>query len=243
VEGYDSATYGDRWAAVYDRWVAERFSSEGDVDFLAELARGGRALELGIGTGRVAIPLAERGIEVVGIDASERMLELLRGKTDRITAIAGDMGEVAAPGEFDLVYVVFNTFFGLLTQDDQARCFARVAGRLKPDGAFVIQAFVPDLTRFDAGHRLQTRLVEMDSVEVAASSHDAVGQTITTQILTISEGGIRMLPVRLRYAWPSELDLMARLAGLRLRERYESFERHPFTAASVTHVSVYSRGE
>jgi SAM-dependent methyltransferase len=240
VDVYDSATYGDRWAQVYDEWIVERFSWPGDVDFLAGFAGGGRALELGVGTGRLAIPLAERGIDVVGIDASERMLELLRAKSNRVTTIAGEMRDVAAEGAFDLVYVVFNTFFGLLTQDDQALCFANVARRLGPEGVFVIQAFVPDLRGFDRGHRVQTRGVELDNVEIAASIQDAIAQTITTQILTISESGISMLPVRLRYAWPSELDLMARLAGLRLRERYEDFERRPFTAASTGHVSVYA---
>jgi SAM-dependent methyltransferase len=175
VSWYDSATYGERWADVYDHWTEQHLSSSAaEIDFLADRARGGRALELGIGTGRVAIPLAERGVEVVGIDASERMLASLREKTDRITIVNGEMADVPAEGEFDLVYVVFNTFFAMLTQEQQVRCFANVARRLKPDGV------------------------------------------------------------------SSELDLMARLAGLHLRERYEDFERRPFTAASASHVSVYA---
>ncbi len=238
---YGSATYGDTWAELYDEWVAEHWTSPGDVDFLAELARGGRALELGIGTGRVAIPLVERGVEVVGIDASGRMIEKLRAKTDRITVLKGEMADVAADGEFDLVFVVFNTFFALLSQEDQVRCFANVAPRLKADGVFVIQAFVPDLGRFDRGQRLQVTDVDMDGVAIDVSKHDPLAQTIATQKVLIAEGAVHMLPVRVRYAWPPELDLMAQLAGLRLRERYESFERRPFTAASVSHVSVYGR--
>jgi SAM-dependent methyltransferase len=240
VESYDSATYGDRWADIYDEWVAGLLSPAGEVDFLAELVGGGRALELGVGTGRIAIPLAERGVEVVGIDASKRMLDLLRTRSDRVATVTGEMADVAADGEFDLVYVVFNTFFGLLSQGDQVRCFANVARRLKPDGAFVIQAFVPDPRRFELGQRVHATVVEPDNVAIEASRHDPVEQTVVTQKLLLSEDGIRLLPVRIRYAWPPELDLMAQLAGLRLRERYQDFERHPFTAASGAHVSVYA---
>ncbi len=240
MDGYGSSTYGDAWAADYDAWVEAHWSSSGDVDFLAGLARGGRALELGIGTGRVAIPLAERGVEVVGIDASERMLALLHAKTDRIATIAGEMVDVAADGEFDLVYVVFNTFFALLTQDDQVRCFANVARRLKPGGVFAIQAFVLDLSRFLHGQRVQATDVDAGALAFDVAKLDPVAQTIAAQKILISDGTVRTLPVHLRYAWPSELDLMARLAGLRLRERYEDFERRPFTARSAAHVSVYA---
>src|SRR5262249_54837042 len=153
------------------------------------LARGGRALELGVGTGRIAIPLAERGVEVVGIDASQRMLEKLRAKTDRIAIVEGEMVDVAAEGEFELVYVVFNTFFALLTQDDQVRCFANVAARLKPDGAFVLQAFVPDPSRFDRGQRVQTLDVETEFVSIDASRIDPIAQTIATQKLLFTDGG------------------------------------------------------
>jgi SAM-dependent methyltransferase len=241
VEGYDSATYGDRWAGIYDGWIGTHLASQpGEVEFLAGLARGGRALELGVGTGRVAIPLAERGVEVVGIDASEQMLARLREKTDRIATVTGEMADVAADGEFDLVYVVFNTFFAMLTQDEQARCFANVARRLKPDGAFAIQAFVFDPTRFAHGQRVQATDVEEGAVAFDVAVHDAVAQTVSVQKILVGDGAVRTLPIRLRYVWPSELDLMARLAGLRLRERYEDFERRPFAGASASHVSVYA---
>jgi SAM-dependent methyltransferase len=239
VDGYDSSTYGETWAEIYDEWIETHFSSPGDVDFLAGLAAGGRALELGVGTGRVAIPLTERGVEVVGIDASERMLAQLRTKSDRVAGVLGEMADVAADGEFDLVYVVFNTFFGLLSQAEQVRCFANVAPRLRPGGAFVIQAFVADLTRFDRGQRVEARDVDGKELAFDVSKHDPVTQSITSQRIVIADGGVRVWPVRVRYAWPSELDLMARLAGLRLRERHEDFERRPFTAESRTHVSVY----
>jgi len=236
--GYDSSTYGDRWADVYDEWAAKHLATAGEVEFLAELARGGRALELGVGTGRIAIPLVERGIDVVGIDASDRMIEKLRAKTDRVAIVKGEMADVAAEGEFDLVYAVFNTFFAMLSQDAQVRCFVNVADRLEADGVFVIQAFVPDLTRFERGQRVQALEVDADRTSIAASLLDPVAQTITTQNIDVLDGDMRMLPTKLRYAWPSELDLMARLAGLRLRERYESFERRPFTAASQGQLST-----
>jgi SAM-dependent methyltransferase len=240
VDGYGSSTYGDAWAGDYDRWADTHVSFPGEVDYLAALARGGRALELAVGSGRVAIPLAERGVEVVGIDASERMLALLHEKSDRVETVLGEMADAAAEGEFDLVYVVFNTIFALLTQDEQVRCFANVARRLKPDGVFVVEAFVFDPTRFQHGQRVQATDVDEDAIAFDLAKLDPVAQTVTVQKIVVAGGAVRTLPIKLRYAWPSELDLMARLAGLRLRERYEDFERRPFTAASASHVSVYA---
>jgi SAM-dependent methyltransferase len=240
VDGYDSTTYGDAWAGIYDTWVEAHVATAGDVEFLAGLAGGGRALELGIGTGRIAIPLAERGVDVVGIDASEQMLELLHAKTDRVATVLDEMADVAADGEFDLVYVVFNTFFAMLTQDEQVRCFANVARRLKPGGAFVVQAFVFDPTTFQRGQRVQATDVEPGEIAFDVAKLDPIAQTVSVQKILVSDGSVRTLPIKLRYVWPSELDLMARLAGLRLRERYEDFERRPFTATSTAHVSVYA---
>jgi len=235
---YGPATYGDRWADVYDQRIG---AFPGEVDFLAARADGGSALELGVGTGRVAIPLAERDVDVVGIDASTRMLDVLRSKSDRVTALVGDMADVDAPGKFDLVYVVFNTFFALLSQEAQVRCFANVAPRLKPNGVFVIAVFVPDPSRFDMDRRVEATRVATDDAEISISSHDPVGQVVTTQHIHFSDT-VELRPVRIRYAWPSELDLMAQLAGLRLRERHEDFEGRSFTATSKSHVSVYGRG-
>jgi hypothetical protein len=150
------------------------------------------------------------------------------------------MANVAADGEFDLVYVVFNTFFALLTQDEQVRCFANAAARLRPGGVLAIQAFVPNASSFERGQRVQATDVEPGRIAFGLARLDPVAQTITAQKIVVGDGSVSTLPVKLRYARPSELDLMARLAGLRLRERYEDFERRPFTATSTSHVSVYA---
>ena len=244
MRDYDASTYGDRIAPVYDEWV-ERLGLETDtaVELLAALAGGGPVLELAIGTGRIALPLVERGVEVHGIDASEEMVARLRAKPrgSEIPVTIGDFADVAVPGPFSLVFVAFNTFFALLTQDDQVRCFANVAARLADGGVFVVEAFVPDLGRFDRGQRLETSDVDLESIRIHASRHDPVGQRVFGQTALVREDGIRFFPVELRYAYPPELDLMARLAGLRLRERFGGWEREPFTAASGHHVSIYER--
>jgi SAM-dependent methyltransferase len=244
VAGFeDPAFYGDRWASVYDDRFS-RLDPAPTVDFLEGLADGGRALELGVGTGRVAVPLAQRGVMVEGIDGSEAMVARLRAKPggDTIPVTIGDMAEVAATGPFRLVYVVFNTLFGLLSQSKQAECFRNVAQVIEPGGAFVIECFVPDLTRFDRGQRVQALDVAEDSVTLELARHDAVQQRVTVQVVTIDGDGFRLRPVAIRYSWPSELDLMAGQAGLRLAERYSSWDRRPFDAASGGHVSVYQRG-
>lgn len=243
MKDYDSSTYGDRIADIYDDWYAELDPAEA-VETLAELAGGGRVLELAIGTGRVALPLAARGLEVHGVDASEAMVARLREKPggDRIPVTIGDFADVGVDGSFSLVYVAFNTFFALLTQDDQVRCFHNVAAHLDDRGAFVIEAFVPDLTRFDRGQRVRVDAVEVDEVKLGMELHDAVNQISNSMHVVVREDGIRFQPIRVRYAWPSELDLMAQLAGLRLRERRGGWGREPFTASSPQHVSVYGRG-
>ena len=218
-------------------------STQPAVAFLAEVARGGPALELGIGTGRVALPLASHGIRVSGIDASEAMVERLRAKPGGadIPVTMGDFGEVAVEGPFRLVYVVFNTFFSLLGQEEQVRCFRNVAARLSDDGMFVIEAFVPDPTLYDRGQRLSTTRVEVDRLALDAARIDLSTQRITSMHVLIGAEGLALWPVQLRYAWPSELDLMARLAGLELRERYANWARDPFTPTSAGHVSVYAK--
>lgn len=238
----DPAFYGDCWADVYDEW-------HGDLDpalaaeFLAGLAGGGPALELAIGTGRVALPLAARGVAVEGIDASQAMVDRLRAKPggDAIQVTIGDMAEVGVAGPFRLVYLVFNTLFGLLSQERQADCFRNAARVLGPGGMFVIECFVPDLARYDRGQRVEARSVTDDSASMELSRHDVAHQRITSQIIIFGLQGMRMRPVALRYSWPAELDLMAERAGLRLRERYGGWDRHPFDSASAGHVSVYER--
>jgi SAM-dependent methyltransferase len=239
VTDYDAATYGDRIAEVYDGWFAVPSDTKDTVGFLSDLAGTGRVLELGVGTGRVALPLAQRGHEVHGVDASEAMVEKLRSKTGEIAVTIGDFAELDVEGEFHLVYVVFNTFFALLSQEDQVRCFSNVARRLQQDGVFVIEAFVPDMTRWDRDQRMEAHHVDNDSVVLGVSMHDPVEQRVASNHLVVSGAGVKLYPVRLRYAWPSELDLMARLAGLRLRERWGGWLREPFTASSTRHVSVY----
>ena len=155
----------------------------------------------------------------------------------------GDFAEVGVEERFSLVYVVFNTFFALLTQEDQVRCFANVARRLEAGGTFVFEAFVPDLSRFTFGHVTQTRHVGSDEVVIEYSRHDPVRQRVDSQNVVTREDGARLYPVSLRYAWPSELDLMARLAGLTLRARYGGWNRQPFIQASETHVSIYEKTE
>lgn len=243
MEDYGAATYGDRIADVYDQWETLPTDTDEAVAFLADRVGGGPVLELGIGTGRIALPLAARGLQVQGIDASERMVEQLRAKPEGagIPVTLGDFVDVDVPGSFALVLVVFNTFFGLLSQDDQVRCFARVAERLSPGGAFVLQAFVPDLDRYQQGQNTSTRLLGVDEVHLEASLHDPVEQRVRSQHVVLDERGIRFYPVQIRYAWPSELDLMARLAGLRLAERWSGWRGEPFTAASTSHVSVYRK--
>ena len=240
---YDISTYGDRVADVYDDRHQERDDLTSVVGLLAELAAGGKALELGIGTGRIALPLAERGVEVHGIDASEAMVAKLRAKAcgDAIPVTTGDFADVRVSESYALVYVVFNTLFNLQTQDDQVRCFRSVAEHLNRDGVFLIELFVPDLTRFDSGQRADAVSVEVDRVELNVERHDPVTQQVISQHMVFSEEGTRLYPVQGRYVWPSELDLMARLAGLRLRHRWADWSRSAFRGTSVSHISVYEK--
>ncbi|HYZ99189.1 MAG TPA: class I SAM-dependent methyltransferase [Acidimicrobiales bacterium] len=234
--------YGERWADAYDDLYALAVPEE-QLDLLTSLAGAGRALELGVGTGRVALPLAARGVRVEGVDASPAMVARLQAKPagDQVPVTIGDMADLPVEGRFRVAYVVFNTFFNLPTQADQVRCFRRVADVLEPGGAFVLECFVPDPGRFDRGQSLQTRRLSVDEVMLEASLHDPVAQRVRTQHVTIGNQNVSVRPVRIRYAWPSELDLMAELAGLRLRSRWDSWAGDPFTASSGSHVTVYER--
>ena len=240
MDEYTPSTYGDRIAAVYD--TLHPAEAESAAETLADLARGGPALELGIGTGQVALPLVARGVEVHGLDASEAMVARLREKPGGagISVTMGDFADVAVDGRYALVFIAFNTFFNLLTQDDQVRCFANVASHLANDGVFVIEAFVPDLTRYDGGQRVTVLGVGTDSVRLDAARLDAAEQRVEATHVVLTDGDVRLYPVHLRYAWPAELDLMARLAGLRLHHRWGDWDRRPFDAASTKHVSVYA---
>ena len=243
MAGYDASTYGERIAEVYDGNRSMPQNAEAAAEFLADLAGNRRALELGIGTGRIAIPLAARGVRVSGIDSSEKMVAKLRAKPggDAIPVTIGDFADVKASGQFSLIYVVFNTFFMLLTQEAQVRCFARAAKRLADGGVFVLEAFVPDTTLYDRGSNVRVKSVETDRVFLHVARGGGASQHSISADLEISADGVKFYPIQVRYAWPSELDLIARLAGMRLRERWSGWKREPFTNSSGAHVSVYEK--
>lgn len=243
MSDYEPSTYGDRIADIYDELYGTAQDVQPIVNVLVELAKGGRSLELGIGTGRIALPLLVRDVKVEGIDASKRMIDRLHKKHggDRIPVALADFADVNVKGKFSLVFVTLNTFFNLLTQDAQLRCFLNVAQHLAPGGAFLIEAFVPDLTRYVRYQNLQTSQATPNMVRLEASRLDPLTQRISIQHVHITEEGTRFYPVEIRYAWPSELDLMAQIAGLRLRDRWGSWQKEPFTVASTSHISVYIR--
>ena len=248
MNDYTAATYGDRIAEVYDEMYPKRANVDPTVDALAQFANGGAALELGIGTGRIALPLAERGIEVHGIDASEAIVAKMRAKPGGgvIPVTTSDFSqfnliEDNREKRFSLVYVGFNTLFQATSQEAQVQCFRSAAAHLTDDGVFVIEAFVPDPTRFTRGQIVSAGRVESDLVSLEISRHDPVNQFVHSQHLFVSESGIKLYPVQVRYSWPSELDLMAQLAGMRLRERWGDWDGSPITASSENHISIYER--
>mgnify|MGYP001442293445 CR=1 FL=1 len=242
MQDYDASAYGEYIAEDYDEWYSS-LDTDAAVECLAALAAKGPVLELAIGTGRMALPLAARGFDVHGIDASPAMVAKLRGKPggDRIPVTMGDFADVGTAGEYSLIFVVFNTFFALLTQEDQVRCFRNVAAHLSNDGVFVVEAFVPDLGRFDRNQRLSVEGISEGQLRIEASQHDPASQTVLSRHIVLGEGGVKFVPLKIRYAWPSELDLMARLAGLRLRDRWAGWHHEPFSASSTVHVSIYGR--
>jgi trans-aconitate methyltransferase len=241
----DEGYFGERVAAVYDEHSATMFDPavvEPAVETLAELAGDGAALEFAIGTGRIALPLAQRGVRVAGIDNSEAMLARLREKpgAERLEAMVGDMAATRVDGEFSLVYLVFNTIFNLTTQDGQVACFANAAAHLRSGGRFVIEARVPELQRLPLG---QTVLPwRADPTGLSYYVYDVVTQRLSGQHYYVEDDGrLQPSPTEMRYAWPAELDLMARLAGMRLEHRWAGWRREPFTALSPSHVSVYGK--
>ncbi|MGH8931524.1 MAG: class I SAM-dependent DNA methyltransferase [Egibacteraceae bacterium] len=237
---WEPAAYGDEWAPVYDRIHERRPGVAAATDALARLAGGGRVLEFGIGTGRLALPLAARGVAVHGVDASEAMVARLRAKPDseRIPVVIGDFAHVRVDGTFDIVLLAFNTLFALPSQRAQCRCFANAARHLTERGAFVVEAFVPDLRRFEDDQTVRALDLEAGNVVLEVSLHDPVTQHVRSKMVTIDDG-IHTLSVDIRYAWPAEIDLMALLAGLELDERWGDWTGEPFTRESKSHVSIY----
>jgi SAM-dependent methyltransferase len=236
--------FGAAVAARYDdelgEWGDTAVVAE-TVEFLAALAGDGAALELGVGTGRIALPLAERGVRVHGIDLSEAMVDRLREKpgADAVAVTIGDFATTRIERTFSLAYVVFNTIMNLTTQDAQVACFESAAAHLEPGGRFVVEVGVPGLQRLAPGQTIQD--FEMSEGSWGLDEYDVVEQRLTSHYFVFEDGGVRHSATPFRYAWPAELDLMARLAGMSLRERWGGWARQPFTSDSVKHVSVWQK--
>jgi SAM-dependent methyltransferase len=248
VEGFDASTYGERFADVYDEWYADVSDVAATVATVEELAGGGPVLELGVGTGRLAVPLAERGLAVHGIDASPAMLDRLATKAAAagvtVSAHEGDFADVAVEvdGGFAVVLVAFNTLFNLADAGAQRRCLANAARRLRPDGCLAIEAFVAGVPGPDfapEGGAVTPRVVEADRVVLQVSMHDVATQTVRGSLVTITEAGIRLRPWFLRWTTPDQLDGMAAAAGLDRAARWAGWDRQPFDDECPRHVTVY----
>jgi SAM-dependent methyltransferase len=240
----DDGYFGERVAAAYDESSAVMFDPsrlDPMVDVLADLAGGGRALELGIGTGRVALPLIARGVPVHGIDLSRAMVAQLRAKPggDAIDVTIGDFATTRLDGSFSLAYLVFNTIMNLTTQGAQVDCFRNVAAQLEPGGCFVVEVMVPELRKLPAG---QTAVpFHVSPTRWAFDLYDVATQTMSSNYVEVVDGIGEYRSIPFRYVWPAELDLMAQLAGLELRERWDGWARQPFTSESGHHVSVWHK--
>jgi SAM-dependent methyltransferase len=231
-------------AAHYDDDETGMFAPESvnpAVDLLAELAGDGAALELGIGTGRIALPLSQRGVRVHGIDLSAAMVARLRAKpgADAVGATIGDFASARVDGTFRLAYLVFNTIMNLTTQDAQVNCFRNAAAHLEPGGCFVIEVMVPDLQRLLPGETV--RPFTVSPTRLGFDEYDVVSQRLVSHHYSVADGKFETMSMPFRYVWPAELDLMAKMAGLRLRERWNDWHRAPFTSESRSHVSVWEK--
>ncbi len=236
--------FGERVAEKYDESSAEMFAPaavDPVVDFLAGLAGDGAALELGVGTGRIALPLAQRGVPVHGIDLSEAMVARLRAKpgAERVGVTVGDFATTTVEGSFSVAYLVFNTINNLTSQDEQVACFQNVAAHLGPGGCFVIEVGVPALQRLPPGETV--RAFTVSPTRLGFDEYDVVSQGLISHHYTVVDGELEVVSMPFRYVWPAELDLMARLAGMRLRERWSGWTREPFTSDSDSHVSVWEK--
>lgn len=236
--------FGEEIAERYDETSGDMFEPavvEPAVAFLADLAGTGAALELGIGTGRIALPLARRGVRVHGIDLSEAMVARMRTKPggEEIPVTIGDFATTTVDNTFTLAYLVFNTIVNLTTQDEQVACFQNAAAHLEPGGAFVIEVGVPSLRRLPPGETVN--IVGFSESYHCVNEFDVANQGLVSHHFTASGGTFEERSIPFRYVWPSELDLMARLAGMRLRERWGGWAREPFTSDSTRHVSVWEK--
>ncbi len=243
VRNFDPKTsFGADAASRYDDTL--RGDEPETVACLNELARGGPVLELAIGTGRIGLPLAATGLRVDGIEQSDAMLARLRAKPGgaEIAVTMGDMADVSVLGNYRLIYLVYNTLLNLLTQDDQVRCFENVASHLTDDGLFLVEAATPDsMYALREDQYVDAEVVATDAVTLDVGRYDRATQVLDECHMTMSADGIRFGPIVTRYVWPSEMDLMARIAGLRLHSRWAGWQHEPFDSRSVRHVSVYGR--
>jgi SAM-dependent methyltransferase len=236
--------FGEQVAERFDEryaHLAEPAVVDPIVDFVAEVAGDGAALEFGVGTGRIALPLAERGVQVHGIELSEAMVARLRAKpgADHIDVTIGDFATTTVEGRFSLVYLVANTIMNLTTQDEQVACFRNAAAHLEPGGCFLIEVLVPGLQRLPPGETFQPFVVEPG--HVGFDEYDVVRQGLVSHHYWLQDGRVDVISPPFRYVWPSELDLMARLAGMTLRERWGGWKREAFTGESTKHVSVWEK--
>ena len=244
---FDPAEYGRHISAVYDSVAEYAFSTDTDatVAVLADLADGGSVLEFGIGTGRLGLPLAQRGLRVCGIDGSAEMLDQLRSKPGGadLTTVVGNFADTRVDGPFDLVVLVANTIYALPSQDAQVQAFRNAADHLRPGGCFVIEAWVPDVGDFRAGRALRIVSISDRRVVLEAVELDPVEQRMRTTKLFCGPDGLLAYPANHRYAWPAELDLMAAMAGMHRVHRWEDWRRRPYTAASRHHITVYAAND
>ena len=241
---HDDGYFDERVAARYDESAAEMFDPavlDPAVDFLAALAGSGRALELGIGTGRIALPLARRGVPVHGIELSNAMAARLREKPggEEIGVTIGDFATTTVEGTFSLAYVVFNTIENLTTQAAQVACFRNVAAHLEPGGCFVVEVEIAELRRLPPGETF--RVFHASETSWGIDEYDVARQGLVSHHFELVDGRAERVSMPFRYVWPSELDLMAELAGMRLRERWDGWTREPFTSESRRHVSVWEK--
>jgi SAM-dependent methyltransferase len=242
MRDHDPATYGDRIAAEYDEWAEPHLQTDATIERLAELAGAGPVLELGIGTGRVTVPLAERGLEVHGIEASEKMVERLREKPggDRVQVTIGDIAHTDVQGEFSLILAIGDTLSMLSSQEQQQRCLERFAGKLAQAGSFVVEGIVRNA---DPEGAVRVVSVNEDEVHLIVVKGDPATQAHRSAHVILRADDTRIIPILGRHLPPGELDLMAALAGLRLRERWGDWEQRLFTGQSRRHVSIYERGK
>ena len=239
---FDPGAYGASGiAADYDALYADHWDTEAAVDCLVDLADGGPVLEFGIGTGRLALPMSRRGLEIHGIDGSDEMVARLAAKSggERIPVVIGDFADADAGGGFTLVVLAVNTIFALPDQDAQVACFRNAARHLAPSGRFVVEAWVPDVGGFRDHRQVRPRVMRPDLLSIETADLDQADQIMRTTQAVFSGGGVRLYPATHRYAWPAELDLMGQLAGFRREARWADWTRSRFTRDSTAHVTVY----